>query len=604
MLDTSSRRPSGKVLRALALFAATGLALAGCSGGGGQQTSNTDVATVALEPGDEPTYILPSDPSCTAVNNHFFRKLMYKPLYWFGGVIGDEFALNKEQSLAEPPVYNDANDQVTIKLKDYTWSDGEPVSARDVAFYVNLYRASKEEWGCYASGSVPDNIKKMEIKDEKTIVLHLDQSYSPKWFNIQQLGSIIPLPQHAWDKTSDDGEILNHHETADGAKAVFDYLTEKAKSLDTYAEEPLWDVVNGQWTLDEFDPRGDISFVPNEKYSGPDKPKLSKLVEKRFTSQQAEFNALMADDSLTVAYIPSQYANRREQVEDKGYRVFPKQNYGISYIQLNHHSNEAGPILSQQYARQALQHMINQPEYIEKAHNGNAFAVHGPVPTKPENPYVSDYVKDVPYPYDPDKASQLLEQHGWDVQPDGVSTCARPGNGPDQCGKGIKKGTKFEFRLVYSKGVSSDRMMQAFKSSAAKAGINVKLRGTTQDQVFSVTNVCKTGTKLCDWDAAYWGGWQFGPYPSGEELFLSGQSDNNWNDKKADKLIEATKTEAGQEHMTAYQNYVAEQVPVLFMPRAQGSAGALSVVREDLKGFERAEQGLFEDFYPQYWTFD
>ncbi|MQA02602.1 MAG: hypothetical protein GEV07_07725 [Streptosporangiales bacterium] len=598
MLDTLPHVRSPRRVALAGLLTAV-LVLAGC--GGQPQTSNTDVATVALDAGDEPTYILPSDPQCTAVNNHYFRSLIYKPLYWYGGVLGNEFALNEELSLAEPPEYNGSNDQVTITLKDYNWSDGEPVSARDIAFYVNLYRASKAKWGCYAPGSVPDNIERMDITGEKSIVLHLDKSYSPKWFDVQQLGGIIPLPQHAWDKTSDDGEIGNHHETDKGAAAVFDFLTGKAKSLSSYDSEPLWEVVNGPWALDEFDPRGDIAFVPNKKYSGKDKPKLSKLVEKRFTTEQAEFNALMADDTLTTGYIPSQYTSRKKQVENKGYRVYAKNNFGINYIQLNHASNAAGPLLSQLYVRQALQHMVDQPEYIKRAHNGEAFAVYGPVPIKPKNPYVSEYVKSVPYPHDPDKASQLLDEHGWDVKPDGVSVCARPGTAANQCGKGIARGMKLEFRLVYTQDPTNDRMMQAFKSSAAAAGINVKLRKTTQEQVFSVTNICKRGSRRCDWDAAYWGGWQFGPYPSGEELYKSGASENNFNNPKADRLIEATQTESGLEHMTAYQDYIAKQVPVLFMPRNQGAS---SVVRSDLKGFKRAEQGLFEDFYPQYWYFD
>lgn len=597
-VHTPGPPPRRTTVKVAASLLAACLALAAC--GGEPKTSNTDVATVALDAGDEPTYVLPSDPQCTAVNNHYFRSLMYKPLYWFGGVPDDEFSLNEDLSLAENPVYNDAGDEVTITLKDYAWSDGEPVTARDIAFYVNLYRASKEKWGCYAVGSMPDNVEKMEIKDEKTIVLSLNRSYSPKWFNVQQLGGIIPLPQHAWDKTSENGEIGNHHETDKGAAAVFQYLTKQAQSLSTYDSDPLWEVVNGPWQLDEFDPRGDIAFVPNKKYSGPDKPKLSKLVEKRFTTEQAEFNALLADDTLTTGYIPSQYANRKKQVEDKGYRVFAKHNFGIGYMSLNHNSNAVGPLVRQLYVRQALQHMINQPEYIKEAHNGDAFPVYGPVPIKPDNPFVSDYVKGVPYPYDPAKATKLLKDHGWTVVPDGVSTCAKPGEGAGKCGKGIARGTKLEMRLVYTQDVTNDRMMQAFKSSAAKAGINIKLRKTTQEQVFSVTNVCKRGTDLCDWDMAYWGGWQFGPYPSGEELYASGASENNYNDKKADQLILATQTEAGGEHMTAYQNYIAEQLPVLFMPRSQAG---LSVVRADLKGFDRAEHALFEDFFPQYWQF-
>ncbi|MQA84073.1 MAG: hypothetical protein GEV03_05440 [Streptosporangiales bacterium] len=587
-------------LRAVAMLAATGLVLAACTGGASSEGEAENAAMIALEADESPTYILPSDPQCTAVNNHYLRRLLWRPLYWYGGVPGDEFALNEQLSLAEPPDYSDDGKQVTVTLKDFNWSDGQPVTARDVEFFVNLYQASKKEWGCYSPGGLPDNIEKMTLKDDKTIVFTLDRGYSPDWLTVNVLAEIVPMPQHAWDKTSEDGDVGDHDQTKDGGKAVFDFLTEQAKSVSTYASNPLWQVVNGPWRLQAWDPRGDIVFEPNEKYSGPDKPKLSRIVEKRFTTDEAEYNALLSGDELTTGYIPSQNAAQVERVTDLGYRSYQSGNFGISYIQLNWQSNAVSALFHQHYIRQALQHMINQPQYVKVAYNGNAAEVHGPVPTKPENPYVSDYVKSVPYKYDPQAAVRLLEENGWTVNPDGASVCTNPGTGDGQCGEGVERGQEFTFRLVYAKGVQSDQMMQAFKSSAARAGITVQLRQATLDQVFSITNICKKGKRQCDWDAAYYGGWTFGPYPTGENLYLSGASENNYSDPKADELILATKTEPGKQHMTEYQDYVAEQIPELYMPREQGG---LNVVDSGLKGYERDEQALFGDIYPQYWYF-
>lgn len=576
------------------------MVLAACTGGGQASTTHKDQAAVSLPAGEAPNYILPSDSNCTATNNHNLRRLMYKPLYWYGGVPGDEFALNKDLSIAEPPEYNADGTKVTVTLKDYKWSDGEPVTTKDIAFYLDLYSASKDKWGCYSPGNVPDNIKKTQIKSDKTIVLTLDQQYAPKWFTVNALAGIAPLPAHVWDKTSANAKIGEHPKTKAGYKKVFDFLTAQAKSLSKYDSNPLWDTVDGPWTLKKFDPRGDITFVPNKKYSGPDKPKLDKLIEKRFTTEQAEFDALLSSDSITTGYIPSQNAKRKNQVTDKGYSVYRQGNFGSNYVALNWNSNDNAALFRQLYVRQALQHLINQPQYVKKAYSGNAAEVHGPVPIKPKNPYASDVEKSVPYPYDPQKSVQLLKDHGWTVKPDGVSVCTSPGTGANQCGKGIGKGKKFEWTLMYAKGVESDRAMQAFQSAATKAGIKINLHKATFDQAVSVAEQCKHGDSKCDWDAVNWGGWHFGAYPTGEDLYSDGASSGNFQDDKANALVNRTKTKGGKKAMTQYQNYVAKLLPVLWLPRAQGG---LSVVRSDLKGFSRDKQSLFGDMYPQYWHF-
>lgn len=597
-LGRTSHRPRWRLI--ITLTVATVLAIAGCNGGEPSGQDNPDTATIALDAGESPTYILPSDPTCAAVNNGYFRALMYKPLYTYGGVPGDEYALNEDLSLAEAPEYSAGGKKVTLTLKDLQWSDGEALTTRDITFAVNLYKATKNEWGCYAPGGVPDNIVDMQVTDDKTITFTLDRGYSPKWFTVNALAGITPMPHHAWGKKSADGEVGDYDQTKAGATAVFDFLTEQAEKPADYASNPLWQVVNGPWQLDAFDPRGDIAFVPNDDYAGPDKPKLARLVERRFTTDQAEFSALLAGEDLTTGYIPSQNSARSEQVKQGGYSIFSRGNFGISYIVLNHNSNTAASLIRQLYIRQALQHLINQPEYVKVAYNGNASEVHGPVPIEPENPYTTDYVKSVPYPFDPEQSKQLLEAHGWSVNPDGTSTCADPGTGPDQCGQGIQQGQPLEFDLPYATGVESDRMMQAFKSAAAGVGITINLQKRTLDQIFSITDVCKKGEKTCDYEMAYYGGWTYEPYPTGENLYASGGSETNWNDNKADQLILGTQTEPGQQTMAKYQDYVAEQLPVLWMPRAQGG---LNVVDSDLQGYDRDKQSLFGAIYPQYWHF-
>ena len=47
---------------------------------------------------------------------------------------------------------------MTITLKPARWSNGEPVSARDVIFWINLLKANRADWASYVPGGFPDNV--------------------------------------------------------------------------------------------------------------------------------------------------------------------------------------------------------------------------------------------------------------------------------------------------------------------------------------------------------------------------------------------------------------------------------------------------------------
>ena len=116
----------------------------------------------------------------------------------------------------------------------------------------------------------------------------------------------------------------------------------------------------------------------------------------------------------------------------------------------------------------------------------------------------------------------MLKAHGWDVKPNGVSTCASPGTGPSDCGAGIKAGAKLEFNLNYASGdtpVSEE--MQGLKSDFAAAGIDINLGSAPFDTIISQSSPCTS----CSWQMSNWGGgWLFGvnPYPTGDQNLRDG----------------------------------------------------------------------------------
>ena len=50
------------------------------------------------------------------------------------------------------------NPTATIQLKSWRWSDGQPVTSRDVQFWFNVLAANKNNWWDYTPGEFPDNV--------------------------------------------------------------------------------------------------------------------------------------------------------------------------------------------------------------------------------------------------------------------------------------------------------------------------------------------------------------------------------------------------------------------------------------------------------------
>jgi peptide/nickel transport system substrate-binding protein len=593
-------------------LAASGLAACSGSGGGGggstaleTSAAKSDVAIVPTYQGSTADDIFPivSGPQVTPYNEQDFQWLMYRPLLWYGGQLGNEFGLNKALSLASAPVYSHGDTVVTVSMKkNYRWSDGQPVTARDVQFFWNLYVANKSYSGFYTPGEFPDNVQSFKTLSPSSFQLTLKRAYNPQWFSTNELSTLMPFPQQTWDKTSASGKVGNYDQTQAGAKKVFSYLLSQARSLNTYSSNPLWQTVDGPFHLKSFSTRGDVDLAPNPHYSGSPKPKIKELVERPFTSDTTQFNSLLAGTGLTYGFIPGQDTKEMKAVEAQGYRTFNLLYYGINYIVLNFNSPSAGPLFRQLYIRQALQHLVNQPQDVKYAYHGDATPSYGPVPLAPNSPYASSYEKSNPYPFSTSTAESLLRSHGWTVHPGGTDTCAKAGTAAGECGAGIAKGKALSFRVLYASGNEDySVMMEAFQSAARSAGIAVNLSEGQFNQITGVTGVCKTGTSACNWDGVMYGGTTYGVYPTGNGFFTTNANgQGNYSSATADKLINQTEYGNSPAAFDAYENYIAKNLPFVWMPWEQG--GYVAVLK-NLKGFAADQGNAFADTYPENWSF-
>jgi peptide/nickel transport system substrate-binding protein len=567
----------------LTLLAASCSSSGGSAAGGSSGAAVTGgTATFADPPGVTPNYIFPmlTGAYYSVANIEDFQRLSFRSLYWIGNGKGQP-VVDPARSLAALPTYSHDDSVVTIHLGDYTWSDGKPVTTRDVAFWINLLRVNKASFAAYIPGEFPDSLKSYKIVNAKTIVLTLNRSYNPTWFTYDQLSQITPLPTQAWDKTSAGGKIGNYDETASGARAVFNFLTAQSKDIATYGSNPLWQTVDGPWKLAQYQSDGYAKFAANSAYAGPSNHKLKFFVEEPFTTDTSELSVLRSGTSLDYGYVPEQEASQSSELSSQGYTSVPWQGWGTTYFLMNYQSPVTGPIISQAYIRQAMQSLIDEPAFVSGPLKGYGHTNYGPVPSQPANPYSDAYETKGPWPYSPKTAVRLLSSHGWKVIPNGLSTCQAPGTAASDCGAGITAGTKLSFSLKYGSGsVVTSQEMQALKSQFSQAGIQINLTSAPFDSIISLLAPCTSTQPSCSWQMLnYGGGWTYGvdPYPTGDQLFATGSGSNasNYSSAKTDALIAATVHSQGTT-LSAYEDYLAQQVPVLWMPQPVNQISEIS----------------------------
>jgi peptide/nickel transport system substrate-binding protein len=590
----------GPALLATAL--AVSLAACGGSGGGAPSAAKTAAKvqgiTWAEQPASAPNCIFPLGAlTCeTVANAGGFQNLMYRPLYWLGD--NGSLAIDQSLSLAQLPVWNSNDTALTITLKPYKWSNGTMLTARDVVFFYNLIKANKTDWEPYSPGGFPDDVTSMTATSNTTVSIKLNKSWNPTWFLYNELTQITPWPL-AWDitgfpagVTATSGKLPAQPSgtlpdtTTAGAQAVEKFLAGQASHTADYLSSPLWTIINGPWKLTQFSSSGLVAFARNPAYSGPAGNTAKTFTELPFTSDSAEFNELLSStgstsleassansgNDLSVGYIPPQDLSQAARITPNGYSTSTAYESQFDFIVVNMQNAQVGPILKQLYVRQALQHLVDQPAWIKSLNNGIAAPTYGPVPLEPPNPFADSFEHSNPYPFSTSAAASLLTAHGWDVKPNGTTTCADPA----KCGPGITAGEALKFKLLYLSGNTAlSNEMTALASSASQIGISLQLSSAPFSQVTgSVVPICIPGNKStqCAWQMLNWGGWVYGGYPSGEQLFATGAQGNygGWNNPTTNRLVtEVESTSAAQETraLDAYQNDIAVNLPgILFVP--------------------------------------
>ena len=280
---------------------------------------------------------------------------------------------------------------VTIKLKpDLKWSDGVPVTAKDIAF---TWKVGKDPNSGFSNVNPWTRATKVDVVDDHTAVLHL--------------GSVM-VSYNQWD------EILPEHVEGpiyDKATGGGDYL--KATS---YNRAPTTTgLYDGPYMITQYDSGAQIVMEPNPSWTGA-KPGFKRIILKHIENTAALQANLLSGDVDMVAgegiglTIDQVLDLRKQHPNDFTYIFKPSLTYEHIDIQKDN------PVFKDLKTRQALLYALDRKSLTDKLFQGLQ-----PVAATWVNPLNPNYTKDTAeYPYNLAKAKSLLAEAGWKPGADGI----------------------------------------------------------------------------------------------------------------------------------------------------------------------------------------
>jgi peptide/nickel transport system substrate-binding protein len=280
---------------------------------------------------------------------------------------------------------------VTIKLlPDLKWGDGEPVTARDLAF---TWRAGRDPASGFTNAHPWNRATAIDVIDDHTAVLHLDKavvSYN-EWDGI--------LPEHI------EGPIY------ESVREPGDYIR-----LTAYNRAPTTPALYyGPYLISGYRSGSEIDFEPNPHWPGI-KPGFKRIRLRLIENTAAlQANLLSGDIDMPVGEnvgltIDQALALAQQRPDAFTYVFKPGLTYEHVVLRLDN------PALADVRVRRALLIALDR-----KTMNDKLFQGRQPVADSWVAPLDPNYANGTPhYEYDPVAARRLLDEAGWKAGSDGI----------------------------------------------------------------------------------------------------------------------------------------------------------------------------------------
>lgn len=258
----------------------------------------------------------------------------------------------------------------TVKIRDdVTFTDGEALTAQDVAFTYN---------NCRDLSTVNDftMLKEAVAVDDTTVEFHMNEPYSIWPYTMAIVGIV---PEHAYDEN--------------------------------YGLHPIG---SGRYIMKQWDQGQQVIFEANPDYYG-EAPKIQKLTV-LFMEEDAALAAAMAGQ-VDVAHTAASYSDqeiegyhllRVDTVDNRGFNLpvtEPEEKDGLVY---------GNSLTSDVLVRRAINLAIDREEMIDNVLNGYGTVAYSVCDKMPW------YNEAAVSEYDLDAAKALMEEAGWTEGKDGI----------------------------------------------------------------------------------------------------------------------------------------------------------------------------------------
>ena len=407
-----------RVISLLCMAALVVSLLLGCGGESEERSGGSgdgDSVVIALDPGSEPEAGF--DPAYGwGAGEHVHEPLIQSTLTVTNTDLTIGYDLATGYSVSEDGL----TWQVTIR-NDVKFTDGEPLTAEDVAFTYNTVKETS---------SVNDftMLDHAEAADDTTVIFHMTRPFSIWPYTMAEVGI---LPEHAYDSA-------------------------------TYGTEP---VGSGRYILKQWDKGQQVILEANPDYYG-EAPKM-KQVTILFMEEDAAFLAAQSGQ-VDLAYTSATYSE--EEVD--GYTLAAYEsvdNRGLNLPAVSETTDSEGRTLGNDFTsdvlvRRAINIGVDRQEMIDHVLNGYgspAYSVCDQLPWYNEASEVA---------YDPEGAAALLDEAGWVLGEDGVRE---------------KDGVQAKMNLLYSNGDSVRQALAAdFADQMEELGIICTIEGVGWDTAY------------------------------------------------------------------------------------------------------------------------
>ena len=302
------------------------------------------------------------------------------------------------------------------------WHDGEPVTADDVAFTISYMKEHPYGW------TVLDSVDRAEAAGPHTVKIYMSSPYAPF---MEDVGGTMPiLPEHIWQDVANPMEFVED--------AAF--------------------VGSGPFKYADFSKEhGTYRYVAFDEYH-LGRPVIDQLIYVK-----------AGDTQMALQHGEADFADVKPDMADtlreRGFVVIAGPHYWNKKLMINHNKEPLDNVVF----RQALCYAINQSEFVDKSHRGHGKpASYGLISS--ESVWASPNVPE--YPYDPDKAKELISTLGYELADADTDT--------DGNGIFTKDGEPLQLQVIVSMigagGQSTpDRDGEILKNQLEKAGIQVDL---------------------------------------------------------------------------------------------------------------------------------